>query len=234
MAFIGSTEMRARIELAGDGALISAGISSALLGAVLLAAVPFTGEVPVWIQLLSAAAMFVMVVGGPVATWFVYGRRVTLPAVLGVIVGGPVTGAVFFLFVGVSRAVGWLLQTVNDADWFGPLVTAALAMISLLAWVTALAVRGVMDLRRPQPEHKRLDIWRMASWVVLLVFGIAVTVVAIKVTGEIAEAPAFAMLAAVSGGISVFTADLMTSLMARKELPAAVPAPTDAEAQQLP
>lgn len=205
-------------ELLGDGALITAGTMALVTGVVLLVTgVIIRGGVPVAIEFGSGILTLLAFVGGPVIAWLVHGRAVTLPAIGGAILAAPVTALLFFTFVLLSTALGWILRGVNDADWFGPLVGLVLAgtgFATLCAWLVADAVR---DQRAAPPEHRRIDVARLAAAVIVIVFTVTVVAFALQPgAGEVFEAIAFMLIAAVVGGSAVGMAELAERLMGQK------------------
>jgi uncharacterized membrane protein YfcA len=128
-----------------------------------------------------------------------------------------VVGALFFAFVLLSTALGWLLQGINDAEWFGPLVGAVLVEIAFLVlciWVVADAIRD----RRAAREHPKIDTARLAAFAVVVVYTVAVIVLSLQPdAGEIIEALAFMLMGALGGGCAVGFADLAERLLVRKE-----------------
>jgi hypothetical protein len=206
---------RERYELAGDGALVTAGTLSALTGIVLLiTGVIIQGSVPVWIELASSAAVLVGSVAGPVIAWLLHGRRITVPAAVGALLGLPVTGIVFFGFVAFSTALGWALKGLNDADWFGPLVAAGLVSVAAIGGVAWLVADGIRDRAPSRREHLRVDRARFAAAAAVVAYSTVVIMYALRPgSGEVLEAIAFVLLGAVGGASIVGMADALERIL---------------------
>lgn len=222
---IGMTAKRLTISrkwcvLAGDGAVITAGTMSLLTGAVLLVTgVMIKGSVPVWLEVGSGIAVLFGGLAGPIAAWLVHGERISAPAVIGALLSGPVTGTVFFAFVLASTALGWILRGVNDEEWFGPLVGAALVAAAFAALCAWLAVDALRDLRSSRREHVRVDVVRLASVAVIIVYSATVMVFSLRPgTGEVLEAIAFMLMGALAGGAAVGLADIVQRSVATRKV----------------
>jgi hypothetical protein len=218
MASERSSAKRERFELAGDAAVVTAAVLAVLTSIVLLVSAGVGDrEVPVAIQLASALAVLLGGIAGPVVAWLMHGRRITLPAVLGGIVGAAVSGAAFAVFVAFSTALGWVLSPLTDAEWAGPLaglVLVAVAFVVLVVWLLFDAVR---DYARPRRRHRSLDILRILSTIVIATYSVVITVLAFAGPGgEIVEALAFMLIGAVNGALVVTMADFLVRLIAPK------------------
>lgn len=208
-------------ELLGDGALISAGTMALITGVVLLVTgVIVRGSVPVWMEFGSGIVTLLAFVVGPLLAWLVHDRKVSVPAIGGALLSAPITAIAFGAFVLLSTALGWILHSVNDAEWFGPLVGLILAgagFVVLCAWLVGDAVR---DRGKPAREHPRIDAVRFAAVAVVSVYAAVVLVFALQPgAGEVIEALAFMLMAAVVGGSAVGMADLAERILARKTPP---------------
>ncbi len=207
-----SPEKRAMFVLAADGAVITAATFALLTGiALLLAQAVGDREVPVGLQVASGLAVLLGGVAGPALAWFMHGRRITLPAILGALLAGPVVGAAFFLFLALSQVLGWIISPISDAEGAGPLVLAALVALDFVYVMAWLLVDGARDLRADPPTHKKLDIARILAVVVLVAYSAIVVVLALGEAGpEMLEAIAFMLMGAVSGAATIAMADVGT------------------------
>lgn len=206
-------------ELLGDGALISAGTMALFTGVVLLVTgVIVRGSVPVWMELGSGILTLVAFVVGPVIAWLAHERALSLTAIGGAILAAPMAAVLFFAFVLLSTALGWILRSVNDADWFGPLIgviLAGTAFATLCVWLLFDAARDRIASPR---EHPRIDTARLAAVAIVVVYTVTVVVFALQPgAGEVIEALAFMLIAAVVGGSAVGMADLAERLLPRHE-----------------
>lgn len=209
-------------ELLGDGALISAGTMALAMGVVLLVTgVIIRGSVPVGIEFGSGILTLAAFAAGPLIAWSVHERKVTFAAIGGAFLGAPVTAVLFAAFVLVSTALGWVLKGLNDAAWFGPLVGLILvetAFVTLCVWLVVDAIR---DRRKTPREHRRADTARPVAVAVVTVYATVVGAFALQPgAGEILEAIALMLIAAVAGGSAVGMADLVERLLAPKTPPA--------------
>lgn len=209
------TNRRERLELAGDGALITAATFALLTSIVLLIAQGFGDrEVPVAVQILSAVAVLLAGVGGPLITWLLHDRRISLPAIVGAIVGSGATGGVFFAFVALSTGIGWAIAPLWDAEYAGPLAGAIIVTVAFFVLVIWLVVDAIRDLAPGRRTHSRLDTTRLIAAAAVVAYSAVIAVVSFRPgAGETIEALAFMLLGAVSGGLAVTFADLATRLL---------------------
>lgn len=207
-----SSARRAALVLAADGAAINAAILALATAALLLLAQGMgERELPVGLQIASGLVIWLATLAGPVLVWRLHCRRITLPAVFGALLGAPVAAAVFFLFVALSTALGWVISPISDAEGAGPLVAGSLvglAFIALLVWLARDAVR---DLRTTPPADRTLDVARLLAAGSIAVYSVIVVVLALgKAGAEMFEALAFMLVGGVSGAAVVTMADLVT------------------------
>lgn len=209
---------RERFELAGDAALITAATLAVLTSIVLLMSAGVGDrEVPVAIQIASAAAVLFGGIAGPVIAWLMHRRRISVPAVVGALVGGPVAGVVFGVFVAFSTVLGWAISPISDAEYAGPLAAASVVAAAFVALVVWLAIDAVRDCAQDRREHRSLDIVRMLSTLIITLYSSVIVVLAFgKPGGEIIEAIAFMLMGAVNGASVVTIADVATRLTAGK------------------
>ncbi|HEY3317765.1 MAG TPA: hypothetical protein VGK50_05030 [Coriobacteriia bacterium] len=174
-----SDTLRERFELAGDGALITAAMFSAFTSIALLLSAPFEqSEVPVAVQLMSAVAVFVPGVAGPVVAWLMHGRRISLVAVLGAMAGVPVAGVVLLAFALLTFVLGWIVSPISRADYAGPLAGVGLLTIGFFVLVGRLVIAAVRDLASKGPSRRALAIARVLSAVVVTAFSAAIVFLA--------------------------------------------------------
>ncbi len=211
-----SAARRERLELASDAALITAATLAALTSIVLLISAGVGDrEVPVAIQIASALAALLGGVAGPVVAWLMHHRRVSLAAVFGALIGMPVAGAVFWVFVGLSAILGWVISPISDAEYAGPLAAAAIVAAAFAALVVWLVIDAVRDYAPNRRDHRTLDVVRLVSTVIVAAYSTVIVVLAFGGTGgEIIEAIAFMLMGALGGASMVTMADVVTRLTA--------------------
>jgi hypothetical protein len=213
-----SVVTRERVELAGDALLITSALFGLLTAGVLgIATMVWKTDFPVWLQLLSSLVILAAGIGGPAATWLLHGRRITVPALIGAVLGAPVAGAVVMGFILLSWPLGWLVSPISRSEFAGPIALLVLVGILFTGAMTWLVVDAVRDFVPTRREHARLDVIRVVGFLVLVALGAATAVIALNTSnGEIVEAPVFAVVAGVSAAVSVTVADLATRLLAPK------------------
>ena len=214
------------LELAGDGAVITAAIVAVCATTAFLITGGFSErQASAASEIASAVLLLVGGVAGPAVAWLTHRRRITVPALVGALVGAPMVGAIFFVFVVVAQALDWLLAFVTDVEYAGTLVAAALVALDFVGLLVWLVVDAARDLR-DQAGHRPVDLARILSAVVITVYSATVVVLALGEAGaEMLEAIAFMLLAAVGGASVVTFAYLATRLTEREpEEPAEIPA----------
>ncbi|NMM23183.1 MAG: hypothetical protein HHJ11_06745 [Phycicoccus sp.] len=156
---------------------------------------------------------------GPLVAWRLHGRRLTWMAVLGAVAGGFVLGNV----VGILAAVVlvplvWLVTSVSGSEIAGLVAVVVViggAFVALLVW---LVLDGVRDLSPSRRAHHRLDVVRLTSVAVLVVFAIGVWIWTARNPGdESGEAILFAIMAGLGAAMIVTGAEAATSLTAQRK-----------------
>lgn len=207
--------LRRRMELACDTCLLTAG-AFGLLTALSFAVFSLAGLSPLgatpesgWEMLLMAVVWILGVSGmivGPVLTWILHGRRIDRTAVLsalaGFFLGGNVIWVVFML---VAAAAGLLMKPFTSWEFAGPVAGAAFVAAALVALTVWLDVDAVRDFSPSRREHLRLDVARLASTVVIVVFA-AVVILTMRTNPE-NEAGAFILAAGVFAGAGMAVTD---------------------------
>lgn len=210
------------LELAGDGGVVTAALSAVCVVLAFIITGGLGSKQPsAASELASAALMLLAGAGGPIAAWYLHKRRFTVPAVLGMAVGVGAAGAVFFLFVGISQGLDWLLSPITGVKYIGPLIAAALVAADFAFLVGWLAFNAIRDLRGAQ-ARRGIDLARLVAVGVIVAY--SGTVVGFVLTGtdaEMLEAIAFMMLAAVAGASMVTFAELATRLNTPVQAPPA-------------
>jgi len=207
--------LRRRMELACDACLLTAG-AFGLLTALSFAVFSLAGLSPLgatpesgWEILLIAVVWILGVSGmivGPVLTWILHGRRIYRTAVLsalaGFFLGGNVIWIVFMLVV---AAAGFLMKPFTSWEFGGPVAGAAFVAAVVMALTVWLDVDAVRDFSPSRREHLRLDVARLASTVVIVVFA-AVVILTMRTNPE-NEAGAFILAAGVFAGAGMAVTD---------------------------
>ncbi len=202
----------------GDAAITSGAVNALFMSVVMLATeVVFSStRVPSWIELLSAILFFGGAVVGPIVAWLLAGRRVTVPAAVGGILGVGVAAAAFVVLGGLV----WLLRRLIGSripDFPLELVIiASLVGLVLVVVAVALVRDALADRRLPRPLHPMRDAVRIASVAVMVTYVVGIAVLAVQPgAGEIAEAPMFMLTVALGGAGVVTGAALAERVLAR-------------------
>ena len=216
MSRIGS---RDEFMLVGDAAIMTAALSAALMGIVMLLTEVLydSTSLPRWVEGLSAIFFFGGGIAGPIIAWLFGGRKITLTAVMGGFLGvgigaaafGVLAGLVFVLRLFIGRLVtDFPLELVLVASLLG------LGLAAVAAWLIRDAIT---DRRLVRPLHPARDIARFASVAVIVVYCAVIGVLALQPdAGEIAEAPMFMLMVALSGAGIVAGAVLAERVLAKK------------------
>ena len=126
------------------------------LGAVLVA--PETE----WMVAASSIMSLLVAVIAPIGVWVAHGRRLSLAAVAGGLVGGFCSGFVLMVLVAVAAVVDLLLGSA----FAGPMTVLGLVCLGYLAvvgWLIADAVRDLGPGRGCTGESTRPDWWPSPS-----------------------------------------------------------------------
>jgi hypothetical protein len=170
--------------------------------------------------LLSAVLGLAVMILGPLVAWRLHGRRLTWIAVLGAVIGGFVgTNVAGMLVMLVFAPLGWLVSWAGGSEIAGLIVMVVVLGVAFVALAVWLVADGVRDLSPSRREHPRLDVLRVSSAAVLVVFAIGV---ALWSSGRpedgSGEAVIFAMFAGMGAALTVTGAEVATSLAARRKL----------------
>jgi hypothetical protein len=93
------------------------------------------------------------------------------------------------------------------------LVVVSTTFVVLVIWLVAWAIQ---DLAHDRRVHVRIDVARLVSTAVLVVFSVGVALwIADHPGDESGEAMIFAMVAGLAGALAVFGAEVLTSLSSR-------------------
>lgn len=218
---------RERLAIFGDALLMTAAAFGVIIGLSGLLIAPTGTPEPgtEWAAALSSILSLVVVVVVPVLVWIMHGRRVTIHAVVGGVLGALSAGFVFFAIVALSALLGLLLSPVTDSEFAGPiamLVVVSAAFVALVFWLVVDAIRDLAPNRR---ANLRIDLLRLVSVVVLVALSVGVALWTFDRPGdESGEALVFAMVAGLGGALAVAGAETLTSLAAARK-DSAPPAP---------
>jgi hypothetical protein len=208
--------------LIGDGALITCGVSAMAMAVVLLLSEVLSAqsEVPVWLQTVSSTAFFGSALAGPVLAWLASKRKITALVVLGAVLGGVLIVVSFAILAALTGVFQLALRGIKTE---GPWGLAALSVLALagLAFVAVRLIRDALaDRRKPQPEHPTLDVLRIASAAIVVVYIAAIVLVAfIPGRAEVIEAITFMLISAVSGACLVAGPAMLTHAIKNRQQP---------------
>lgn len=216
--------LRWRMELACDACLLTAGAFGlltalsyalfALAGLSPLGTTPESGWEMILMAVIGILGLFGMIVG-PILTWILHERRINRTAVLsalaGFFLGGSVLWIVFMLVVAVAD---FLMKPFTSWEFAGPVASAALVaavVVALIVWLDVDAVRDFSSLHR---KHLRLDVARLVSTAVIVVFA---TMVSLSMrTNPENEAGAFILAAGVFAGVGMAVTDWIVRYMEQR------------------
>ncbi|MFA5844420.1 MAG: hypothetical protein WC971_06285 [Coriobacteriia bacterium] len=214
-----------RVELAGDACLITAGTFGLFTGLSLaifslggLTPLGTAPKTPLEMFLMAAVAILSLAgtVVGPALTWVLHGRRidrtVVLSALGGHFVGGNAIWIAAMLLVAVTSLAA---KPFTSWEFAGPVAAAAIVAVAVLAFVVWLDIAAVRDLSPSRREHVRLDVARLASTVIIVVFAVVV-VLAMRSNPE-NEAGAFILAAGVFAGAGMAVTDWIVKYLERRK-----------------
>lgn len=208
--------------LIGDSALITCGLSAALMAVVLLLSEVMWGDslVPVWMELVSSIAFFAPMLLGPVLVWLASKRKITVPAVLGVALGAGLSAVVFAILIALTGLFQIALRGIQTEGPWGLVVVGALGLVALAVVGFRLLRDGGADRRRAQPAHLLLDVLRIAAAVIVVVYtAVIIALSLVPQRGEIIEALAFMLIGAVTGACLAAGAAILTRAVAKRGTP---------------
>lgn len=215
---------RDQIILAADGALITAGSfclgTGLALGLHALNLTPMDNAALSVGQSIFAVFSWLLQIGGyvigPILVWRLKGRHFNGAALLGLLIGFPVTAAIVAVIAGITMGLDWLVSSVTGAQYLGPLLLL-LVLTSSLAVVTAwLVLEAVRDLLSSSPLQVFIDVVRLLAAAGIL--GAAVLLsYSVVTTGDI-EGVDFLLVGAVLGATVVTTADYVTRFFESKSV----------------
>lgn len=203
----GGPTKESRLVLGGDGFLLAAALDMVIISvfaALMSAALP--GDAPLWLQGGSGIMTIVLALAGPVLVWWLHGRRFDIVAVIGMIVGAGVGGAIAAaIFIGFGMLPRLFGVSSDQPPWGG---IAALAVVALALAVVSL-VEAIRDLGRTPPRRRGLDWLRIAAFVALAGTVGVFTYLGVVQHSEAAEAGIFATLFGLASAFAVMGADLL-------------------------
>lgn len=225
-----SDTRRARLELAGDGLLITAAVFAVLtaVGLTLLKVLPEQATSDnIWLSLAGAVMGLGGGIVGPVVVWRLYWRKVDMPAVFGAVIGMFLSGPVFMIAPLLSVPLGWILSPFTRSEFAGPLAVLVLVSAAFLAALVWLIVDAVRDHAPAKRAHRSIDVARLVAGLTLVAFATGVTVLALRPgEGETFEALIFMFVAGIGGALAVTGADIAQRMVerGRSATPTDVPA----------
>jgi hypothetical protein len=215
-----------RWALTGDGCLMTAASMSLFtLPGLLFVALgwirttpqgPADGVSAVLSGVVSVMTLATVVVG-PGSAWLLHGRRVSLMAALGGILG---VGAAMLVTVGLSAVAaltGPRTDTFTATDMAGPIAILGVFAAAVVVVIAVLDVDAVRDLMSASRKHQRLDVARIVATSVLLVLAAAAVWLGFaRPELGIGEAGIFVLAAGVFGAIVVGVADAVVTMAGRR------------------
>lgn len=203
-----------RLALLTDACVFSAA-GLAVLGGAQLAMEGLLSTVPVWVEVPIGLLATATTVVGPIATWFLHGRRPTWAATIGGAAGIGAIAVVVPSLALIGMAIGWALSPITDSELAGPigmLVVAGAAFVAAVS-VTTITVIGSLRLR----AVTRLTIARIVALGMLLAYAIGSWQFAISSNDpERGEPMIFAIVWGLAGAIIVLGADVASAWWQRR------------------
>jgi hypothetical protein len=164
--------------------------------------------------LFTAAAFCILIVAYPLAlvtglaaAWLLHNRRfdraAVISGVISIVISAILVGGILLLLPLVVNAS----STAGGSEFFLPIILLSALGTAFLFIVLMLDVEAWGDLRPGRRMHTRLDIARLASTLILLVFTLVVVLVqAFRPETEIGDAGVFLLAAAVVGAVTMLVA----------------------------
>ena len=161
--------------------------------------------------LLTAAALCVLVFAppfalliGPGAAWVLHDRRIDRTAAVGCLIGAVAglvaVGACFVLAALLLDLIG----PIGGSEYAAPIVVLVLVGAAFLVLVCALDVAAVRDLMPARRIRVHLDVARLVSTAVIVVFAAVVTSLqTTRPSGESGDAGVFALGAGAVGAVTM-------------------------------
>ena len=161
--------------------------------------------------LLTAAALCVLVFAppfalliGPGAAWVLHDRRIDRTAAVGCLIGAVAglvaVGACFVLAALLLDLIG----PIGGSEYAAPIVVLVLVGAAFLVLVGALDVAAVRDLMPARRIRVHLDVARLVSTAVIVVFAAVVTSLqTTRPSGESGDAGVFALGAGAVGAVTM-------------------------------
>lgn len=208
---------RERRQLVGDALVVTAAGFAVVIGVSTILVAP-TGEPRPgmeWATSIATLLTMATAVALPILVWLLHGRRLSWQAVLGGVVGAATAGPVFMAVAALSMVLGVLISPFSDSEFAGPLAMLVIVAIAFAAVALWRLVDAIRDLRSGTPEHRGLDLVRIASMVALVVVTAGTAWWVTEHPGdESGEALIYMMLFGLSGAMAVAGAEVLSSLAA--------------------
>lgn len=211
-------DKREMLFMAADGGVITAGVFAAMIGLAFI--LEWTGVAPMGepqgtgLKLVLSIISFVLQAGGmivgPLVVWVLYRRGFGRKALLSVILGYFIGGALFTPILFVASGLNWLVAKITPYEYAGAiafLVVVVAAFVAALLWANATAIR---DLRASH-ENVPLDVARIAATVAVLAFAGGVVVITLRGENSF-EAMAFVFAAGINGALAFLSGSTVLRL----------------------
>jgi hypothetical protein len=167
-------------------------------------------------SILAIVAPPLALIAGPAIAWYLHGRRFDRAAMLsgglGLVIGLLAVGGFFALFSLIAGRI-----QPSDSEYTVPAVALAVVGVAFVALVVALDVDSLRDLRGSLRQHTQLDVARLISTGVIVVFGgVVMGLQLAHRASEIGDAGIFALGAAAVGCITMLAAEAIYGRWARR------------------
>ena len=213
---------RENLTLVADAFLMTAAAFGLVIGVSTFLIAPDGEPTPQmeWLGALGSLLSMWVILVVPVLVWVGHGRPVSLPAVLGAVLGAATTGIVLLGVVALSALLSLAISPFWAADYAGPLlmlIVIGAACVATLCWLVVVAVRDLVGQR----SHPWRDSLRLVCCLVLVGYAAGVGMWITDHPGDDSlDALVFALVAGITAALAVFGAEILTApTTMRKEDP---------------
>jgi hypothetical protein len=165
-------------------------------------------------SLFTAAAFCILLVAFPLAlviglaaAWLLHNRHIDRAAVISGVISMLISLLLIGGFVLLLPLAVKASSSAGGSEFFLPIILLSALGTAFLFIVLMLDVEALRDLRTGRRKHPRLDIARLVSTLILLVFTLVVILVQVfRPHTEMGEAGVFLLAAALVGAVTMLVA----------------------------
>jgi RsiW-degrading membrane proteinase PrsW (M82 family) len=175
-------------------------------------------------SLFTAAAFCILLVAFPLAlviglaaAWLLHNRRIDRAAVISGVISMVISALLIGGFLLLLPLAVNASSSSGGSELFLPIILLSALGTAFLFIVLMLDVEALRDLRPGRRKHPRLDISRLASTLVLLVFTLVVILVQVfRPQTEMGEAGVFLLAAALVGAVTMLVAQAIRARLEQR------------------